>query len=141
VPTAEQQRGAELIRHGFELYAAGDVEAVLELYDPEVVVTAPEFMNAGPYHGREGYLEWSEAWNEAWESIEFEVGRIEPVGERHLVAEVLTRARGGNSGIDVEVKAAWMYEMRNGRALYLEVMTSVENATEVGRRREADEAP
>jgi ketosteroid isomerase-like protein len=136
VPTAEQQRAVDLIRRGFDLYAAGDVEGVLELYDPEVVVTAPEFMNPGPFHGHAGYLEWADRWNEAWESLEFEVGEIVPAGERHVVADVLVRGRGSSSGVPAELRAAWMFEMREGRALYLEVLTTREAALELARRRE-----
>src|SRR5688500_18818362 len=102
MPTAEQQRAVELVRPGFELYMAGDIEGVLELYDPEAVVTAPDFMNPGPFHGHSGYLEWMERWNEAWESLEFEVGEIVPAGERHIVADVLVRGRGSTSGVQVE---------------------------------------
>jgi ketosteroid isomerase-like protein len=137
-PTAEQLRDAENFRRGFDLYLSGNIDELLELYDPAVVVTAPEFMNAGPFHGHTGYIEWVQRWNEAWETLEFRVGDVEPVGGRHIVADVHTTGRGRSSGVEVEVVAWWMVEMRDGRAVYLEVLTSREGAVDLVRQRESD---
>ena len=48
-------------QRAFQLYVGGDIEGLLELYNPDVVVTAPDFMNAGPFHGHEGFMEWISA--------------------------------------------------------------------------------
>ena len=129
-----------LFRRAFELYAEGQVEEMLELYDPEVEVTAPEWMNAGPFQGHEGYLEWTRRFNEAWGTLEFEVRQVEAVGDRHVVGEVLTRGRGSGSGVEVEHAAGWVVEFRDGRGIYIEVTLSVDSAFELARRREPGSA-
>jgi ketosteroid isomerase-like protein len=134
--TAAEHERVELVRRGFQLYVGGDIEGLLELYDREVEVTAPEWMNAGPFHGHEGYMRWLRRWNEAWESFDFDVRSIEPVGERHVVAEVLISGRGAGSGVEVSTTSGWVAEVRNGRATYLEVTMSVDGARDVARRRE-----
>ena len=60
--------------------------ALLELYHPEVEITGRDWMNAGPFHGHEGFMEWSRLWFEAWEDFEYDVESVVPVGERHVVA-------------------------------------------------------
>jgi ketosteroid isomerase-like protein len=125
-----------LTKRGFQLYAGGDVEGLLEMYSPDVVVTAPDFMNAGPFRGHAGLMEWMRRWNEAWESLELDVREVEPIGERHVVATVLTSGHGRGSGVPVQRLAYWVIELRNRLATYVEVLASRDGALELARRRE-----
>ena len=134
--TPTQRRNVALARRGFQLYVGGDIEGLLELYDPEVVVTAPQFMNAGPFHGHDGFMEWLRTWNEAWDTFDLDVRSVDPVGERHVVASVLVSGRGAGSGIRVEQMAYWLLEVRNGLAKYVEVLVDADEALEQARRRE-----
>src|SRR5688572_21667106 len=134
--TAAQREHVQLFLRAFQFYLGRDIEGLLELIDPDVEVTAPQWMNAGPFHGHAGYMAWISQWNEAWQELDFDVVSVEPVGERHVVGEVLTRGRGVESGVEVEQTAGWMVEMRNRRAAYVEVTVGVESALEVARRRE-----
>lgn len=134
--TPTQRNNVALARRGFQLYVGGDIEGLLELYDPEVVVTAPQFMNAGPFHGHDGFMQWLRTWNEAWETFDFDVRSIDPVGERHVVASVLVSGRGAGSGIQVEQMAYWLVEVRNGLATYVEVLVDPDAAFELAQRRE-----
>jgi ketosteroid isomerase-like protein len=138
--TADERRRVALVRRGFQLYVGGDIEGLLELYDPEVEVTAGDWMNAGPFRGHAGYMEWLRRWNEAWESFGFDIRSIEPVGERHVVAEVLITGRGAGSGLQVSNTSGWVAEVRNGLGTYLEATTSVERAREIALQREGSQA-
>ena len=128
----------ELVRRGFEAYNAGDIEALLDLFDPEIEVrTSAELINPGPYYGRAGFLEWARQWNEAWESFVNAAEEIVPVGERHVVARVHQTGRGRGSGVDVEMKLGYMYEMgREGRCVHLALYPSFEAAIAAARDRE-----
>jgi ketosteroid isomerase-like protein len=128
-----------LTRRAFQLYVGGDVEGMLELYSPEVEVTAPDFMNAGPFRGHEGYMEWLRRWNEAWDSFDFDIRAIEPVGEHHVVASVLVSGRGRGSGVEVRQMSYWVAEVREGQGTYVEVMTDEDRAFDLARRREGIE--
>jgi ketosteroid isomerase-like protein len=129
----------ELTRRAFQLYVGGDIEGLLELYSPDVEVTAPDFMNAGPFRGHEGYMEWLRRWNEAWDEFDFDVQRIEPIGDRHVVASVLVTGRGAGSGAEVRQMSYWVGELRAGRIAYLEVKTDEDRAYELARGRESAE--
>jgi ketosteroid isomerase-like protein len=134
--TPSEAERVRLVRRGFQLYVGGDIEGMLELYDDGVEVTAGEWMNAGPFHGHAGFMEWLRRWNEAWDTFDFDIRSIEPVGERHVVAEVFISGRGAGSGIEVGNTSGWVAEVRNGLGRYVEVTASVEKALEIARRRE-----
>jgi ketosteroid isomerase-like protein len=130
----------DLTRRAFQLYVGGDIEGLLELYSPDVVVTAPDFMNAGPFRGHEGYMKWLRRWNEAWDEFDFDVREVEPVGDRHVVAAVLVSGRGAGSGVEVRQMSYWVGEVRQGRIAYLEVKTDPDRAYAVARDRESGPA-
>jgi ketosteroid isomerase-like protein len=137
-PTASQREHMALAQRALQLYVGRDIEGLLALYHSEVVVTAPDFMNAGPFHGHAGYMEWISRWNEAWETFDFDVKTIDPVGEHHVVMSILVTGRGAGSGVEVEQMSYWVVEIRNMLGTYLEVILSEERAFELARRREAE---
>jgi ketosteroid isomerase-like protein len=136
-PTAAQREHMALAQRALQLYVGRDIEGLLALYHPEVVVTAPDFMNAGPFHGHDGYMEWISRWNEAWDTFDFDVKAIDPVGEHHVVMSILVTGRGAGSGVEVEQMSYWVAEVRDMLGTYLEVVLSEERAFELARLREA----
>jgi ketosteroid isomerase-like protein len=137
-PTSPEARIA-LVRSGMEAYNAGDVEAVLELFADDIEIYSPhEFLNAGTFHGHQGFLRWISAWNDAWESFEIDIEAIEPVGERQVVAEVHQKARGRGSGIEIDQRVAYAYTVRDdGKCSFQGIYPEAEQAYSVAREREA----
>jgi ketosteroid isomerase-like protein len=133
----EDQR-VELVRRGFEAYETGDLETLFDILDPEIeVYSPPEVANAGTYHGVEGWRRWAQQWNEAWDEFRQEPIGIEPIGERHVVTDVHQTARGRRSGLELEQVATYVYEVRDGRAVYLAVHFDGERARAAARERES----
>jgi ketosteroid isomerase-like protein len=127
-----------LVRRGHTAYETGDVEAVGEILDPELIVFAPpDVGNPGTFHGPEGFAQWAGHWNEAWEDFSQELTGVEAIGERHAIADVHQTARGRASGVELEQDASYVYEVRGGRAVYLAIYLDRERAVEDARRREA----
>ena len=116
-----QDDRVELIRGGFEAWESGDVEATLALYDPEIEVYAPpEIGNAGTYHGIDGFLEWTRAWLEAWETFRAGAGgRSSRSARRHALARVNQTGEGKGSGIQVERAATYIYDIRDGKLVFM----------------------
>ena len=125
-----------LFREAMEAYAAGDLDAVLSLHHPEVDVRAAQWMNVGIFHGREGFLEWARNWEEAWESLAWDVLSVEAVGERHIVAKVRISGKGRGSGIEIDHEAGWVVDVRDDLAIYLEVTLDEESARRIAEERE-----
>ncbi len=136
--TSDQQRNVGLARRGMEAYNRGDIDEVLELFSPEVEVYAPqEFMNAGVFHGREGWLKWIGQWNEAWGSFDIRVDRVEPLGERFVILDAHQVGRGRGSGVSVEQDVTYLYEISDGRCVYFAIHPDRQRALADARRREA----
>ena len=51
------QENVEIVRAAFEAWNAGDMDALRELYDPDVIVRTPEgWPEPGPFVGREAVM-------------------------------------------------------------------------------------
>lgn len=47
-------------------YDAGDIDAILRVLDPDVVIHVPvELANTGTYRGRDEFVRWLAVWNDA----------------------------------------------------------------------------
>jgi len=109
---SERQRLiVETARRGFDAYMSGDTEAVLAQLAPDLVLESV-VGNVGTFHGRQGFLEWSEPWEEAWEEFDSVAEEIVPIGENHVVVQADQRAR-GRDGIEVTMRPAFAYEMND----------------------------
>ena len=99
-PTRQRaQRRARATRASRHTTAATSTRS-LELFERGVeVYSPPELINAGVFHGREGWLNWSGQWNEAWQAFDIRVDRVEPVGERFVVLDAHQIGRGRGSGV------------------------------------------
>jgi ketosteroid isomerase-like protein len=136
-----QQESVSHARSMLEAFQRGDVEALLELLDPEVeVYSPPQLANGGRFHGREGYLRWSTEWFEAWDEFEVEATAIEPVGEHHVLTSVQQRGRGKGSGVVVEMEACYMGEVHDGLATRFHLYQTREEALEAARAVESEQA-
>jgi ketosteroid isomerase-like protein len=131
----------EVARSGVEAFQRGDIEGVLTLIHGEgEIYLPPDLPNSGTYRGRDGFLVWLGNWLEAWEEFEVELGPIDPVGERHVVATMHQSGRGKGSGIPVEMDIAYMWEVRNGKIAAMHLYATAEEARRVAEQRER-EAP
>ena len=112
----------KLVRRAHAAFEAGDLGAAMEVLDPDVDVYAPpEAGNAGRFHGHDGWRPWVEQWYEAWDSFGLEIKASEALGARHVIAEVRQTGRGHGSGVEVERHANFLYEVRDGRIVYMAI--------------------
>jgi ketosteroid isomerase-like protein len=128
----------ELLLAGWRAFEAGDVPAVLEYFDPEVEVFAPpEAGNPGTFHGHEGFLRWVGHWYEAWEDFSQEIVDVEPFGERCVIADVRQVARGRSAGLELERTVSYVYELRDGKVVYMALFVDADAARGAASEREA----
>jgi ketosteroid isomerase-like protein len=134
--TAAQREHVAMVQRAFQLWVGRDIEGVLEMYAPDVVVNAPHSTDAGPLHGHEGFMDWMSRWNAEWGSFDFDVQAIDAVGERHVAATVMVIGEGRESGAPVKRLTCWVFEIRDRRVVYVEVVGSPERALGIARERE-----
>lgn len=133
----QSERRVQQVRDGLDAFRRGDGDAVLAFFSEDVeIYSPPEAGNAGTFHGHDGYEQWLAQWLEAWEGFEVEAQRIEPVGERHVVAETFQTARGRGSGVPVEQRMSYVFDLRGGKVVAFQLYPDWDVAVEVARRRE-----
>src|SRR5690349_17662386 len=108
-PSSEERLA--LARQGMEAFDRRDLQGMLSLLDEEVEVFASaELVNAGTYHGHEGFATWIATWVDAWETLENEVTDNRLVGERHVVTTI-HQAATGRGGIGVSMDIAFLFDV------------------------------
>lgn len=132
--SAEVLENIELTRRSFEAFNRGDILEVLARLTPDVEVYAdPDLPNSGTFHGHEGALLWFERWLEAWETFTVELEEIIPVGD-NLVACVIQHGRGRGSGVEVNMRSAYVLTIRDGQTTRLHLYPDKATALAVARR-------
>jgi ketosteroid isomerase-like protein len=125
------RQNLEAVKAAFDAYYRGDIERVSELADPELVVTqTAEMPDAQTFHGRRGFIEAIEAWEEAWDDFRVEPLRVRDIGE-HVLATVRQRARGKRSGVDVEGLLTFLFTIKAGKLVRWRMFADEAKALEV----------
>jgi uncharacterized protein len=113
------QENVEIVRRGFAAWNAGDMDALRELYDPEVSWRPPEdWPEPGPYVGRDAVMRQLEQLRETWDAE-----TLEPIDDfidaaDRVVVRVIWRGAGHGPELNMELTGA--YTVRNGRIFGLE---------------------
>ena len=119
----------ELITRMLREWNSGDVNALLEVFDPEVEVhpALSTFMASMVYLGHDGVRTWFEETNEPWAELQAEPERFIDADERTVVVIALhARVPGGR--VEVAAEIAHVVTVRDGRVVRLEGYDDAEAA-------------
>jgi ketosteroid isomerase-like protein len=134
------QENVEAFTRGFDGFNRGDSEALLDSLDPEVE-WHPVFQvvmlggEATVYRGHKGIRAMLRAWSEIFAEIDIEISEIRDYGER-IAATGRIRARGQESGAEVESPAGWVVDFNNGKAVRMREYLDPKQALEAAGLRE-----
>jgi ketosteroid isomerase-like protein len=116
----------DIMRSAFDAFGRGDLEAVLALCDPEVVLRDPQ-RTGTTFRGAEGIRRFWQEWLENWQEYRVEPSDFEEHGD-----EVLVRAeqsgRGKLSGIELRQDLFSVARVRNGKVVEYRLYTNREDA-------------
>jgi ketosteroid isomerase-like protein len=123
-----------LVRTALEAYQQGGTETMLELADPEVEIhIAPSLVNPGTTTGPDQARSMTRDWEEAWGDVRYEIEEFRELGDGRAVARVHTFAEGSFSGVKVDMRQGWLWEVRDGRFTRWHLYPNVEAALEAAR--------
>jgi ketosteroid isomerase-like protein len=107
------QENVEVIRASNEAWNAGDMDAVREMHDPDVILQAVgDWPEEGPYVGREAVMRQFEQLRETWDLEAAEpIADFIDVGDRVLMRLIW---RGQGHGPEASIEASCLYTVRNG---------------------------
>jgi ketosteroid isomerase-like protein len=114
----------EMVRRGIEAYNRGDVEAVLSVTDPDVVlVPVRALLDGGEYSGHEGVRRFMRDMDEDWAEREIEVDGIRDLDGTVLVLGHFRAV--GRSGVELRQPLAWRSQIRDGKLTRLQAYSDV----------------
>lgn len=123
------QADVDLLATAYDEFRRGDIPAVLEKVDPEVVTErAAPLPDAVVYHGHEGLLRSLTEWTEDFEDFDLEADELFDEGGGRIVARVTQRARGKGSGAQVEGEFWFVHETAGGKLLRLTMFADRDQA-------------
>ena len=111
------QENVELVRKGFEAFNRGDRATVTRLLAPDVEwhSLAGPILGVGTIRGREAVLKF--LWQDLPESIEgFRAGEVAftDLGSDRVLVVARYEGRGRSSDVEVNLRVASVYEVRDG---------------------------
>ncbi len=124
------ERTVERLRRYYELWRSEEYEAARELlFEPEIELVQPPELpgGTGVYRGYEGLARALREGLEAFESYRPEPEEFAFGGDT-VVVTVRLRARGRQTGIEVDVRLAHLFVFRGERAVRWEVYLSPREA-------------
>ena len=111
----------EQVRDSFEALADGGVDALLPYLhsDFELVVSPDTALEPGSYRGGEGLRRYFGSYDEAMGDVHSVPQHLEGSGER-VLADMIFRATGSGSGIEVELRVWLVFTLRDAKILRIE---------------------
>lgn len=121
------QENVETLRHGYEALSRGDLDAFLQMCDPDIECQLPEGgINTGTLRGPQAVRGFLQSYIDAFEAFRMEAERFSEVDDRVVVLlRVLGRGRG--SGVEVDTRPVHVWTMRNGKAVRVESLPEDEH--------------
>ena len=104
------------VRESLEAFADGGVDAVLPYLhsDFELVVSPETALEPGSYRGGEGLRRYFGSYDEAMGDVHSVPQHLEGSGER-VLADMVFRATGSGSGIEVELRVWLVFTLRDAK--------------------------
>jgi ketosteroid isomerase-like protein len=111
---SENVEVGEPVRRLWAALSKRDWDAVSAELHPEVEYTPVEEQVV--YRGPEACVQYAERWLEAWDTFSGEPEEVESAPAEDRACIVLRfRGRGKGSGVEIDERHFWVYELRGGR--------------------------
>ena len=113
------QENVEVVKAFFDAWNAGDMDALRETYDPDIIVRMPEgWPEPGPYVGRDAVMRQWEQQRETWEADALElISDFIDAGDRVAVRVIW---RGTGRGPESNIELTTVQTVRKGRTLAID---------------------
>ena len=122
------QQNVELHRRALDAYNARDIEAFIEIADPDIEFHSAFAEIGGVYRGHNDLRKLQGDLDDAWGDDRYvESEAYFDLGEQTLLFQVI-RVRGRQSGAEVELPSANLMRWRDGRCVYGTMYSNREDA-------------
>jgi ketosteroid isomerase-like protein len=106
----------QILDRGYGAFNRGDVEALLEMMEPDFVWhEAEEVPGRKTAIGRDEFAGYVRGFERLWEDFSFELLELDDLSEDTALAKMRARGRGRASGEPMELVIYHLWRFRNGR--------------------------
>ena len=121
------EENVEVVRQTYAAWERGDIQAIVHLCDPEIVIVQPpEVPDSKSYRGHPGVLEAFEDWPKQWDEFEAKLGGVIDVGDRHVIS--INEQSLGARGMSIKQNAFFLHTCENGKQLRVDMFLTQEEA-------------
>jgi uncharacterized protein len=123
------QADLDALRDGYEAFNRRDLDGLIEFFDADSswIPSSSVWGAGGAYHGHEGVAQLLADLERDWERFEALPREFREIDDLILVlGQVEAVAKGG--GRQVASQTAWIWQMRDGKALLLQAYSDPEQA-------------
>ena len=123
------RENVDVVRAGLAAWNAGDMDAVRETHDPNVIARALEgWPEPGPFVGRDEVMRQYERLRAAWDADALEpISDFLDAGDRVIVRVIL---HGAGVGPEMNLECTIVYTVRERRVFYIEYFWNHDAALE-----------
>ena len=120
----------EVVQAAYKAWNAGDMDALRELYDPDVIMRTPEdWPEPGPFVGREAVMRYFAQLRETWDADTLKpIGDFVHIGDRVAVRQIW---HGAGYGPEANLEMTWVGTIRKDKIAFLEFFWDHAEALEV----------
>jgi ketosteroid isomerase-like protein len=109
------QENVEIVRRSTEVWNAGDLEGLRELFHPDAVLHVPEgFPEQGPFVGADEVINQYRRLGEDFSEHHLESTDMEASGD-YVIVQYRWTIRADRSGIGAELRYAGTFRLRDGK--------------------------
>ena len=111
------QENVEIVLAAFDAYNAGDLDAMMRFYAPdlEVLPDSAVFPESAPLHGVNEFRAWVEQIDAAWENPRYLTGEAIDVGGNRVILRGEWGGIGASSGIEMYSSITGIFTVRDGQ--------------------------
>lgn len=126
------QENVEIVRRGYDLFAAGDLEGIAALFAEDAELAGGGGLGVtgtaeGTRSGPGGFISAVEEVLDAFDDYSVQAEEYLDAGDA-VVVEVLISGRGRGSGMEIETRLAHLWVLRDGMLIRGEVYRTTEEA-------------
>jgi uncharacterized protein len=126
--TALLRESLDAIKAGYEAVGTGNVEDLLAIVDPDVVIRdRPESPDPRTYRGHDGVRQAIASSDESFAEFELHPEEFIAAGD-YVVVVLRMKGTGRGSGVTVEERIAHQWKVRDGKVVALQVYSDPDEA-------------
>jgi ketosteroid isomerase-like protein len=119
----------DVVRGLFDGFETRGIDGVLEVLDDDVLIEIPPELSAEPddYRGHEGARRYFAGFTGMIDDVRYEPIELISAGDC-VIAHIRLSGRGASSGLDVDLEAFVLHELRDGRIVRMRPFADLEGA-------------